>query len=630
MANSLLINTLERRTEGGAVEELHFTEGVNTIVGRKDAGKTVWLRMLDYLLGDPGTPEAAFGNLTDKYASISADAGINGNSIRIERRWKTPHARGKIFIDDEPYTTKEFSAFLLTKLGIPILHFPQGNPYSERAWPELSWRMLFRHIYRQETYWSDIADFQPESEQFAVLMQFLAIAGKLFPQQLGEVVSRRKRLFTLNAKKEQFQELIDSIASQMTSDGNSVQFATADVLNNRISELENQVHEALTTRDKLINKTITTEPTLLRRALPNDLELSERRNQLSLELDQLVAQSGRLSNRLEDLGRLMGSVTEELERLRRAKVAGSILHNIKITHCPACHQPVEKTRTDETSCFVCLRPLSLSEANDRLDFEIDQLAAEGKELTELVAKLEEDKTSILDQETDIKERLTVIDRRLQPIRTALGGLIDPSISILDAERGRLEEQIENYKRLLSLLDYRDRLNKEIEELTAEIAWIELSLEESAADLGVGKASDDLEDGIMTYLNTINEGNPERWPKGRVHVHLKERGFSFRIHGANWKGELGATTKCYFLLAYHYALLNLTAKQEYNYPGLSIIDFPPSLPDGTLISDMENFLVEPFVDFFTRIPAQPCQVIVAGRAFENLQGAHRIELETFWK
>lgn len=631
MSKTLIINTLERRSESGEVETLHFTEGVNTLVGRKDAGKTVWLRMLDYLLGDPGTPENAFGtNLTEKYSSTSASVSVNGSSFRIERRWKEPNAKGKVFIDDEAYTTKDFSHYLLAKLEIPVLHFPQGNPYSERAWPELSWRMLFRHIYRQEGSWSDIAESQPDSEQFAVLMQFLDVAKSLFPQQLGEVVSRRKKLFMLEAKKEQFQELIDSFASRMTSNGSSIQFATSSVLNERISHLESEVRESLVHREQLMKTAISTGPDEVTRRAPDAIELNEERSQLTLDLNQLAEKRGQLTNRLEDLRRLSGSVSEEIEKLRRAKVAGSFLDDLKITHCPACDNPVDKSRSSDATCFLCLQPTFLSKGSDRLDFEIDQLTAEKNELADLIAKLEKDERSTTHRENEVKERLAVIDRRLEPFRGALGALVDPRISILDADRGRVEEQIENHKRLLSLLDYRDELTQEIEDLNTEISQIDASLDESTSDLGLGKAGDDLEDGIMTYLNNINEGNPERWPKGRVQVNLKDRSFSFRIHGSNWKGELGATTKCYFLLAYHYALLNLTTNGEYNYPGLSIIDFPPSLPDGTLISDMENFLVEPFIDLFKITPAEPAQVIVAGRAFENLQGANRIELETFWK
>ena len=471
MAKSLIFQSLARRTDDGSAEELEFEPGVNTIVGRKDAGKTSWLKMLDYLLGDSGPPDDAFGKLAEKYASVSADVAIGGAAFRFERRWKEPNVKGKIFVNDDPYTTRDFWVFLLALLEIPILHFPQGNPFCERAWPELSWRTLFRHIYRQERFWSDIADQQPNSEQFAALMQFLGIAEKLFPQDLGNVVSKRKALYTLNAKKEQFQDLIDNIASKMTSNGNSIQFATSEILNERISQLEGQVQESLNERQRVISEAVRPQLDQQVQAPSRDIQLSDERMQLTSTLNTLNEQKDNLTKRLSDMRLLLGSVDDEVERLKRAKLAGSLLDDLKITHCPACDQEVDAKRGTDHECFLCLQPISVQEGNERLDFEMHQMESERSELKELISKLEEEDSAIKNQENHVKERITVIDRRLQPIRSSLGALIDPKISVLDAERGRTEEQIENYKRLLSLLEYRDQLSKNIDDLNAQIAQI---------------------------------------------------------------------------------------------------------------------------------------------------------------
>jgi hypothetical protein len=630
MSKAFLIHSVARRAENGEVEALEFTEGVNTIVGPKDAGKTVWLRMLDFVLGDPDPPENAFGKLAEKYNSISVEASINGESERFERRWKERNSKGKIFVDDEACTPKEFSEYVLTKLGIPILHFPQGNPFTERAWRELSWRMLFRHIYRQEAYWTDIADRQPPSELFAVLMQFLGIAKNLFPLELGEVVTRRKQLLMLRAKQEQFQEMIDGIASKMTTNGRVVQFVTSEVLNDRISELESKVKESLTQRQEMIRTALESELESIEFSPSEDVELSEERNRLAFELSRLNEEASELNKRRDDLARLLGSISEELEKLTRAKIAGSLLHDLKITHCPACDQIIDQKRVDQDRCFLCLQTISLAEGGDRLEFEIEQLTSEKKELLEIVSKLDGDAKGTASRQSEIKQRLTLIDRRLEPIRTTLGALVDPRLSLIDAERGRLEEQIENLGRLLSLLDYSKELSKEIDKLNDEIAQIDSALDTHAANLDMEEARNDLQNGIMRYLDEINRGNSNRWTKGSVHLHLTERNFSFKIHGNDWKGEVGATTGCYFLLAYQYSLLQLTVKARYNYPGVSIIDFPPSLPDGVLISTMENFLVEPFIGLCKAISNKTAQVIVAGRAFENLEGANRIELRSSWQ
>jgi hypothetical protein len=271
----------------------------------------------------------------------------------------------------------------------------------------------------------------------------------------------------------------------------------------------------------------------------------------------------------------------------------------------------------------------MAQGSERLEFEIHQMEAEKSELVELVSQLAQERSNLVRPISYAREQLSVIDRRLEPMKSKFGALVDPRISILDAERGRIEEQIENYGRLLSILGERDEITKKIDELSSEVSGLDSSVETLSNDLNLESASDALEDGLMTYLSQLNEGDSNRWTQGRVSAHITERNFSFKIHGRNWTGEIGGTSTCYFLLAYHHALMSLTSDDSYNYPGICIVDFPPSLPDGTSIADKENFLIEPFVTLCNQDVPKPRQVIVAGRSFKNLKGVNRIELHTRW-
>jgi hypothetical protein len=85
---------------------------------------------------------------------------------------------------------------------------------------------------------------------------------------------------------------------------------------------------------------------------------------------------------------------------------------------------------------------------------------------------------------------------------------------------------------------------------------------------------------------------------------------------------------YVLLGYHYALLNLSGKDGFNYPGLALIDFPMNFGDKTSVADRENFLIEPFVTLARGNPQ--VQVIVSGRSFAGLKGVNRIELSHVWR
>ncbi len=84
------------------------------------------------------------------------------------------------------------------------------------------------------------------------------------------------------------------------------------------------------------------------------------------------------------------------------------------------------------------------------------------------------------------------------------------------------------------------------------------------------------------------------------------------------------------MSYHYGLMSLTSHNDYNYPGLLILDFPAVLDDGSTVRDKENFVLEPFVALLRQDNMYTAQIIAAGSSFENLQGANRIEMYEIWK
>ncbi len=623
MTKNLIINYVERQTNEGVKETLTFKPGVNTIAGPPNSGKTKWLSMLDYIFGETGRPEDAFGeDLAEKYSIISAGIEIENEKIEIERRWKELGAKGKVFINGEPKDVREFSNFLLKKLDIPTLHFPKGSPYSEKTWPELSWRMLLRHIYRQERFWSDIADKQPESEQFAVLTQFLGVAEKLFPKEFEDVITKRKELYMLKGQKNQFQEILDRITTAMVSDPNINCFATPQTLNQNIESLNNNINELIAKRETVLKSA-------LKETSFEDIKLSEKRSELAMQLDELIKSKNDLTKHINDLKLLKSSITDELNKLHRAKVAGTFLKDLRITHCPACDQEITHSQSSAENCFLCHRPMAPIKGSERFDFELHQLETEGNELSELIQQLEKEKIELTSYEKKLINELSIIESRLVPIRSKVGALVDPEISFIDAENGRLKEQVENFKRLLNELNYRDELTKKIDILSSQITELESSLDSLSSDLNLESLGNDLEDGMMTYLNKLNKDS-KRWDEERVCVDIGKREFKFKIANINWSLKLGGTLKCYFIIAYHYALMNLTSRPKYHYPGFCIIDLPPRLPDGESIADKENYLVKPFISLCNENGEKPMQVIIAGRAFESLEGANKIELNTTWK
>ena len=191
----MVINEVSRSVGGEWRNHLVFEPGVNVIVGERNTGKTKWMETIDYLMGDEISAEQrATDDIFAKYDSARMVVIVNNTKMEVERRWRQEGVISKVYVNGEAISLKDYRTLLMDMLKIPIVHYPQGDPYGPRTWPELGWRSLFRHIYRRQRFWSEIADKQPESEQHACLMQFLGVAEKLFSQDFGNLVRQQKRI----------------------------------------------------------------------------------------------------------------------------------------------------------------------------------------------------------------------------------------------------------------------------------------------------------------------------------------------------------------------------------------------------------------------------------------------------
>lgn len=635
---TLIIKRLIRVPHSGIEEELAFESGVNVIVGKANTGKTKWLAMLDYLMGDSGTPEEAFGfELSEKYDSIRALICIGDDEFWLERRWKERGLKTKVFINEELIGVEDFSRFLFKKLGIPVLHFPKGSPYAERTWSELSWRTLLRHVYRQQRFWGEFADQQPESEQRACLMQFLGMAEYLFSEQYDDLVTTRKEIWKLEGKKEQFLLLLDRISKEIIEEKELRVALTSDSIDLAIVRLKSEIDELQQRREKVLAElrgAIVEEPMGETRE-PTELErLGELWAELQSKREENLTFLARTERRIAELQEYKTTVADELSRVERARSAGQVLINLKVTHCPVCDQPITQTKREPGHCFLCDQPWQDSQvdpqgADDRISFELKRLQEELQEAEGLIIALSSERDEMVLSRRRIEEQAHQIDSQLRPVRQAVAAILPPEIAMLDTERGRLQERVSQLERIKVLLEIQNEMSKEIDRLQHEEGLLRSQVAQISQKIDFEQAGDKLTEGMNTFLNVLEAGEAGLWTQSRVHVKLNDRSFKVTIDGENWSTKLGGTLRLYFLFSYHYALLRLTEEDGRHYPGLVILDLPPTIEDDSTIRDKENFVVEPFIDLMNRPGMEKTQVIVAGAAFEGLEGAHRIELNHVW-
>jgi predicted nucleic acid-binding Zn-ribbon protein len=638
---TLIIKKLWRLPSSVSEDEIIFDRGVNVLVGEKDTGKTVWLRMLDFLLGsDKKAKDALDSKIEDKYDSISALIEIGDEEVSIERRWKEKGSARKIFVNDEPIPHEEFSENFLKRLNIPILHFPKGDPFSEKTWPQLSFRTLLRHIYRREEFWHEFADKQYESEQHASLSLFLGIADKLFPPEYEDLIRKQKRVAVLQEMKDQFINMLQEVSKELVvSKDLSVGFTGESIdsakkrLNKQIEELYGKREDVLEELKKETLKEYVEHPSGLRKDEVD--KIGERIVQLRQQKEQLKLNLAELEKRLAELRGYYQIVENEEARMKRAQRAGDILGQLKTTCCPVCDQNVDDIIADAEVCYLCSRPYIQNEeaivgGKARVEFDLRQLGAERRELKQLIEKLHTEEKRSIDTIRDIETEVQRLRRRLRPISIAIAAIIPEEFGLIDQEIGGLQEQILQLERIKGALKRRTDLSAQITEIEKETSIIQAELKKLRGEIDFETAGDILSDGMNSYLNALNVEDPNRWKKGPVSFRIKSRDFNAFVSGSLWSAELGATSKVLFLLSYHYSLLGLPGLGPFFYPGLLILDFPVQLADGSSIADKENYLIEPFVQLLNRPEMEKTQLIAAGRAFAGLKGVNRIELRHVWK
>jgi hypothetical protein len=188
MAHRLIIHQIIRTLSSGGTETLDFEPGVNVIVGPANSGKTTWLRMLDFLMGDGDSAAALFDDeIVRKYRSVGAQLHVGERTILVERRWIADGSRSQVLLDGARFKVGDLQQLLLGGLQIPVLQYPQGNAYADRTWSALGWRSLLRHIYRRQEFWGSLVPQQPDSEQHACVLQFLGIAEYLLSDEYASL-----------------------------------------------------------------------------------------------------------------------------------------------------------------------------------------------------------------------------------------------------------------------------------------------------------------------------------------------------------------------------------------------------------------------------------------------------------
>jgi hypothetical protein len=617
--------SIERRFATGNVETLTFETGVNVFVGPPNTGKTKWLQTLDFLLGDTGSnpfESMDTDGLSQKYDAAATVVLIGDDAFRIERRWNEAGAKGKVFVDDDAMLAKEFQHWLMEKLGIPIVHYPKGNPMSGQTWPELSFRTLLRHIHRQQRFWGGVVDQQTDAEFHASLLSFLGLAERVYSEDYGELVRLKLESAQLKLRREHFAQTLNDLAIDLLdSDDVSLGVNEATILaaqkrlRDQVSRLEEErIRILVSASEQALQST-------------QRSRISELGHARAAALEALTVASGKQkasADRLRDVAQYRQDLVDEIDRMARAADAGGLLSDLRVTHCPACDQTIKPAHAPG-ECFVCHQHLPKEPEIEglgivRLRFEQGRLASELEEADALLEILRAEGQKRVAEVRAAEQALRTIEVELGPARQAVAALAQADVSAVDVALGKAAERSKQMDRVTAALELGKSLTAQIQKLEALIEPLSEKVGLDVRAIDFGAAAGWLEDGMNAYLEALNHLKPNTWKHSTVQIDLSRSGVIFRIGSKRWQGALGGTDTLYFLMAYHYGLLSLSARPGTHYPGFAIIDVPGEF-SGEAIEDKENFIVQPFIDLLAGDAYEGAQLIITGASFAGLIGTH---------
>jgi hypothetical protein len=475
--------------------------------------------------------------------------------------------------------------------------------------------------------WADIADQQQDDEQHASLMQFLGLAEKVFIPEYGELVRLKAEVERLKARREQHASILASLTTELVAEPSMTVGVTADSIRAAAIRLSTEADMLNKQRKALISGAM--HQALAPDKRPTIERLGERRAELSRGLEALFTSGKQIAERLNEMRRYRHGLGDELERMSRAEDAGAVLADLKVTHCPACDQPVEQSAGLDEVCFLCHRPLQDESVIEelgavRLTFERDRLTAEMEEADELLAVLVRDAAKIKKQSAEAREVLQTIESQLVPARTAVAALVQERVSEIDMALGQVSERQRQLNRVKAALDVEIDLTTQIKAKETAIKPLEATVGQATRATDYEPSALLLADGMNTYLNAINALRSKVWPHAEVSLDVARWNFSFKVGKRKWQTALGGTDSLYFLMAYHYGLMTLSDKLGCHYPGFVVIDMPADFV-GEAVADKENFIVQPFIDLLAKPQYACAQMIITGAAFDGLEGAHRLLL-----
>lgn len=503
----------------GTDRVVRFQPGLNIITGPIASGKTTLMRLCHGLFGtglENFPPEVkrnvvAIGGqlLLGDHEFTVVRPFVTTKTAKVDVSGLDSTLRLPALVLDETaaYT---YGQWLLRTLGLPDLRVPSAPTRPESDPTPLSINDFFLYcVLSQETIDNSVCGHRDTFKNIKRKYVFEVLYG-IYNTEIFKV---QERLHQVNAQLSQLSTQVSSFEKVLSGtpwENRAELTAQLEAAKRDLTNLESEVIVATRRVESPSNVQ------MLRKQV---LALDSRAADLSASLE-------REDNSVQQLERLIRQLESQSKRLTKTIIAKTYLTDFEFILCPRCGAGIEETRADEDVCNLCLQPPAPK--LDRKDFinEQDRVSAQIGETRELV-EAHQESVKLLHQELhDMAQQRDQIghelDFRMQTFISDAAEKIANTASkrpAAIARVNRLQDYLQLYERLDTILSGRARLEEEKNELegTVEllktrqdvserrIRKLEANFEDSLRTLAVPRFSSTPRSGIdrFTYMPTID-------------------------------------------------------------------------------------------------------------------------------
>lgn len=566
---SIRLVSLRRYERDGSIDEVDLSADASVLIGPRNSSKTTTLRMIDYCMGDDSSAAAALGpDVAGRYAGLDLELDLPTGRHVIRRSFAPSFGLlTRIRIDDQlELAPRAFSDWILQQLGWPLIEIPRGR-VAELATElvPLTFRTLWRHVFRREDSWLVFASQEQEFHRRAVLAFFLGLAEERYSNVDFQLAAAERHVVELRRQLASLDRLTDETVRQVARELGLPETSSATV-EETDSALAGQAATLDLQREEVTRRLQATEGFVS--------ETSARFDAVSRNLVAVRSRAAALREALEGYRAALVANVAELAKLERAATSVELISALPVTMCPVCGQTPPHARDWPSStgrCYLCDQDVVADVRDRRIRLEEVVVSREKAELDEVVVRTE---AELSDLEATARALLAERERLGAHIDSERRDLLAPFVGQLEEisrRLGAIEQQRAALAGLRGLIGRREALSSELEQAIGAVDQAQVDVRRvQSSRLETHRRCAIFADRMTEFLEKLTT---EPWQFGRVTIAEEE--LSFYVGGGPWDIVLGGESRVLFLLSYQYALLHLSGDlpSASHAPGLAILDNP---------------------------------------------------------